>query len=141
MSKRSVAYFLILLSLFVGTGVLHAEEIEQKEHGLQANGYLELLDQGRYQDAWQTMSPLFWSLHIQQEWQQRISAIRKAYGPVISRDFTRSSYRSSYRNAPDGEYLIFQFDTVFTHKAKGVETIVLQCSPTNVCVTVDYVIN
>ena len=141
MSKRSVITFLVLVSLFVGTGLLYAEGIAEKEHGLQAAGYLELLDQGRYQDAWQAMAPLFRSLHIQQEWQQRISTIRNAYGPVISREFARSSYRHTYRNAPDGEYLIFQFDNVFTHKAKGVETIVLQCLPASDCVTVDYIIN
>ncbi len=113
----------------------------QEAHGQLATNYLELLDQHRLQDAWHSMAPLFKSFNDQQQWQQRIGAIRQAYGATISRKISRSSYRDSFRNAPDGSYVIVQFDSSFQHKAKGVETVVLRCPAPKECAVIDYVIN
>jgi hypothetical protein len=135
------SFIITAVFLFCGAPQTLAGAMPEEAHGQLATNYLELLDQHQFQNAWQSMAPLFWSFNDQQRWQQRIGAIRQAYGGTVSRKISRSSYRASFRNAPDGSYVIIQFDSTFQHKAKGVETVVLQCPVENECTVIDYVIN
>lgn len=132
---------MIMAILLLVAGQVSATSLQPANYGAQAIAYLELLDQSNFQDAWSEMSPLYCAMNVQTQWQQRISAIRQAYGPIKSRELRRTSYRTSFRNAPDGEYIIMQFDSAFEYKFKGIETVVLQCTPSKSCTVIDYVIN
>lgn len=120
---------------------LPAEELTQQQNAERSLNYLILLDGSHYETAWQAMSPLFKLLNEQHQWQRRQQAIRDAYGQVLVRTIDRISYRDAYRNSPDGTYVTIQFDTVFSNKAKAVETIVLDCNDGPDCSVRDYVIN
>jgi len=52
---------------------------------------------------------------------QRPDAVRDA---VTSRKLVSSESRRSLPGAPDGEYVVIQYDTQFAHKAHAVETLV-----------------
>jgi hypothetical protein len=72
------------------------------------------------------LDTLFKGLNDSLLWQEKVTTIRQAYGAPESRHVRGSKFRSTYRNAPDGNYVTIQFDTVFESKANGIETIVLQ---------------
>jgi hypothetical protein len=118
-----------------------ARPLGEERHNTQARDYLALLDDGQYESTWDAMSPFFKLLHDQYLWQGKQQAIRDAYGPLKSRLIRLSSQRQTYKNSPDGNYVVVQFDTVFRNKAKAVETVVLDCQNTFECTIRDYIIN
>jgi len=105
-----------------------------------AENYLELLDQGRSEEAWQEMSAIFQALGNQNQWRGRQQAIRAAYGPCASREFHRIDYRQSYNLSPDGQYYTVQFRSSFQNKRDTVETVVIECHDTPECTIREYVI-
>jgi hypothetical protein len=102
--------------------------------------YLELLDQGRFAEAWQVMLPIFQALEPRVQWHNRQQAIRAAYGALEFREFFLIEYRDHYILSPDGEYIIVQFKSSFQHKAATTETIVLDCSTSTECSIREYII-
>lgn len=117
----------------VQSGTQHAEE---------ADAFLVLLDRGFYEEAWSSMSELFQALSPKPQWINHTRTIRTAYGPLIERQQKLVSSRPSYKNSPDGQYLLIQYATVFTHKAMAVETIVLDCRTSDTeCQIREYIIN
>ncbi len=107
---------------------------------IQAARYLELLDQYRYEEAWQEMSTLFQALGNQNQWQRRQKTIRSTYGSLASRQFYRIDYRQSYSLSPDGQYVIVQFKSSYQNKAETIETVVFDCSTSPECSIREYVI-
>jgi hypothetical protein len=45
-----------------------------------------------------------------------LKAVRKPLGKVISREVKSKSHHTSLPGAPDGEYVVIQFDTSFENK-------------------------
>ncbi len=51
------------------------------------------------------------------------SAPRSPLGAVVSRTLRDARPATELPGAPDGEYVVFQFDTRFEHKRTAVETV------------------
>jgi len=85
--------------------------------------WLDLVDNGKYQESYNQSSAYFRSVVLKQDWVQMIEAVREPLGKVISRDFKSSQHTNSLPGAPDGEYVVIQFDTSFANKKTAVETI------------------
>lgn len=136
-----ISILLLAATQLLGSTHLYADPMFQTIHASQATSYLELLDQQKLEEAWQYSAPLFKALNDKLQWQQRIKAIRNAYGPVSVRTLRLSSHRSTYTNAPDGDYLFIQFNSTFENKANGIETVVLQCPSHKECAVINYVVN
>jgi hypothetical protein len=48
--------------------------------------------------------------------------LRNPLGKVLSRKLITKTYKKSLPGAPDGEYLVIQFETSFENKKSAVET-------------------
>jgi len=105
-----------------------------------ALSFLELVDQGRYDDAWLSTSTLFQNLNNQDQWQSRQQAIRAGYGALSSRQIHLISYRQTYSLSPDGQYVVVQFESSYTNKADTIETVVLDCRTAPECSIRAYII-
>ena len=128
----------ILIVLMAGP--VGAESLSRDHLDSQANNYLELLDQNRFEDAWLAMSKLFQELNNRAQWQNRQQVLRTSYGSLVSRQFHHIRYRQSYSYSPDGSYVIVQYKSVFQNKDDTFETIILDCrNPLN-CSVRDYVL-
>lgn len=126
---KSTAISLILL-LFVSacshqtesngvTANPQAEAAAQKS----AEAWLALIDAGNYAESWKTAAGYFQSAVSQDQWEHTIAAVRKPLGDLISRKVKSSQYATSLPGAPDGEYVVLQFDTSFANKKAAVETV------------------
>jgi hypothetical protein len=60
----------------------------------------------------------------QEEWRESLQSVRKPFGEVISREVKTRSYLTSLPGAPDGEYVVIQFETSFENKKSAVETVI-----------------
>ena len=52
-----------------------------------------------------------------------MNASRGSYGALVSRKLKKAEYRTSLPGAPDGQYVVLQYDSSFEHKKAAVETV------------------
>jgi hypothetical protein len=50
-------------------------------------------------------------------------AFRKPLGKTLSRKITSAKYTTTLPGAPDGEYVVIQYQTSFKNKLSAVETV------------------
>ena len=88
-----------------------------------AEKWLAIIDDGKYLDSWKEAADYFRAAVKQDQWEQSLLAVRKPLGKLISRKVKRTSYKTSLPGAPDGEYVVIQFETSFENKKSAIETI------------------
>ena len=54
---------------------------------------------------------------------QSLQAVRKPLGKLITRKVRTKTYRTSLPGAPDGEYVVIEFETSFAQKKTAIETV------------------
>ena len=113
----------VLFLLTVGVpSVASAEEPEVAAEQA-ALSWLSLLDGEQYFATWNSAAALFKDQLTPVEWQKAAFAARTPFGALRSRHLKRATYATSLPGAPDGEYVVLEFDSVFDHKAAAVETV------------------
>ena len=135
--KTRVRHFRVLLTLaisilLVGSfGISHAEikdssEITTKTTIAQtlAEAVLSEIDNGVYVLDHRYAST-FKGLVTQEQWRDKLTAVRVPLGKVITRGVLSSSYNTILPGAPDGEYVVLQFETQFENKKTAVETVIM----------------
>ena len=115
---RIVLMFLLLMPL----ALVHAGEAEEKAEAA-ALAWLELVDSEQWTESWSQASTLFQGAVGQQQWAQQVRSVRGPLGHVESRKLKSAEHMTSMPGAPDGDYVVIQFDTVFENKAAAVETV------------------
>ena len=95
------------------------EETAQKS----AEQWLALVDAGKYAESWKTAAGYFQTAVSQDQWEHSIVTVRKPLGDLVSRQLKSAKYTKSLPGAPDGEYVVLQFDTSFANKKEAVETV------------------
>jgi hypothetical protein len=88
-----------------------------------AEAWLEMVDKGKYLQSWREASPYFQNSVSKQQWQTLLQAHRQPLGQVIQRTLKTRRFVTQLDGAPDGEYVIIQFETIFTNQKKTIETI------------------
>jgi hypothetical protein len=88
-----------------------------------AEQWLALVDASNFAESWKTAAGYFQAAVSQNQWEQTIAAVRKPLGDLVSRKLKSANYTKSLPGAPDGEYVVMQFDTSFANKKEAVETI------------------
>ena len=88
-----------------------------------AEVWLSLIDAGKYGESWKTSAGFFQKAVSQEQWESSLVTFRKTLGDVITRKLKGATYTKSLPGAPDGEYVVLQFDTSFTNKKEAVETV------------------
>ena len=88
-----------------------------------AQAWLEIVDQEQYAKSWEMAAGLFKSAVTQEQWEQSMVAARKPLGKVNSRKLTMAKYMTTLPSAPDGHYVVIQYETSFANKKSAIETI------------------
>ena len=88
-----------------------------------AEKWLVMIDGGRYAESWKEAAEVFRSAVKQEQWEQSLQAVRKPLGALVSRKLVTKAYQTSLPGAPDGEYVVIQFQTSFQNKASAIETV------------------
>ncbi len=87
-----------------------------------AEVWLKVIDAGEYGQSWEEMSALAKSAVTKAQW-ARDAAMLGSLGKLKSRTLLSAKYATSVPGAPDGEYVIMEYESSFENKAKAVETI------------------
>ena len=102
--------------------VCNAQEKSQQKAVEAAQKWLALIDQGEYGESWETASDYFRGAVAEKQWQQALTAVRSPLGKVTTRKLKSKQYATSLPGAPDGEYVVIQFETSFEKKKSSIET-------------------
>lgn len=88
-----------------------------------AEAWVALVDQGQYAASWQAAAASFKSAVPQQKWVESVGAARGPFGGLNTRSVKSNTATTTLPGAPDGEYVVLQFNTAFEKKAAALETI------------------
>lgn len=114
----------ILLSSIVFGGAALAEQADAEQAALAAaKAWLQLVDAGKYTESWDVASEYFKRAITKEQWEQTVQAVREPLGKTLSRTVKSMQYTTTLPGAPDGEYMVIQFDSSFTNRKTAVETI------------------
>ncbi len=94
-----------------------------------AEDWLTLVDRGEYDKSWQTTAALFRAKVARENWVQTISKIRRPLGKRVFRKVILTKYETQLPGAPEGQYVIVQFKTLFENGAQVTETVTPMMDP------------
>jgi hypothetical protein len=121
---KSIIRSLLITSLVLSVASAVALSGENEERALTAaEEWLALVDQGEYEASWKAASSLFKFAVTAEQWGQAAEGARQPLGDLRSRKLKGAQYMTSMPGAPDGEYVVVQFDTSFANKEKAIETV------------------
>ena len=124
MSSKIVLFALTCVSLILLNWLPALANDTSEKRALEASDtWLKLSDSGRYSESWETAAELFRNAISKEQWNQSLNAVRKPLGKVIKRSVKSTQYATSMPGAPDGEYVVIQYETSFEKKKSSIETV------------------
>ena len=90
------------------------------------DAFLIQVDNGQFGESWDGASPLFKANVSRPEWVRKMTCLDPLMGHVTQRTVKSAETRTSIPGAPDGKYLLIVLQSVFEHKEKAMETIILR---------------
>lgn len=73
--------------------------------------------------SWSQASSLFRGAVTRDAWVAAVKSVRGPLGAVRERKLKSAEYTTTLPGAPDGEYIVIQYETVLERKAAAVETV------------------
>ncbi|MDK9783778.1 DUF4019 domain-containing protein [Vibrio sp. B172a] len=126
--------FILVLSLFPTLLFAQTKPID-----VAASDWLSLIDNQHYGESWDSAGCLFRTQISKGEWAAAVGAVRTKVGNLESRSLTTTKSMKSLPNIPDGEYVVVQYQTIFSGR-QSTETLTLSKSKTG-WVVIGYFIN
>lgn len=102
-----------------------AQQSEEQAAAASADHFLRLIDSGQYQESWRQTAAIFKSQVAQQQWTEQLQSLRPLLGGAERRTIRSAQRATSLPGAPDGDYVVLQFDTFFEKKKDAIETVTL----------------
>ena len=123
--KPRIGLVLLLTILGVLFFVGSPSAIEKgEEAGLAAaTKWLGLVDKGDYTKSWERAAGIFRDMVTKLEWQMKLDTYRKPLGEVSERKVKSKQYTKTLPNAPEGDYVVIQYETVFKNKKTITEEV------------------
>jgi hypothetical protein len=115
----------ILVAVFMFTTAparaQNAEKMANAEAA--ALAWLAFTDVGDYSRSWDQAAGIFQASISKQNWENALQNARGPLGTLISRKIKYARYAESLPGAPDGEYVVIQYETEFENKRSAIETV------------------
>jgi hypothetical protein len=88
-----------------------------------AESWLALVDNDQYAESWDAAAGYLQRAVGKDDFVKALAAARTPLGKVLSRKLKSKEYRTSLPGAPDGQYVVLQFETSLANKKSAVETV------------------
>ena len=123
--KNKLTTFLLATTVATASaGGLAGREQNDDEAAVEAaQQWLALVDKGEYATSWESAAEYFRGNVTKDKWGQLLTGARKPLGKVTSRRVKAKHYSTFLPGAPDGEYVVIQFETAFENKRSSIETV------------------
>lgn len=117
-----------IIAVFVfAAQTLQAQDTTAQEDAAEAAAgeWIALVDTAGYASSWQEAAPVFQSGISEDEWVQAVEQVRGQVGEIESRSLYNSEYRTTLPNAPQGEYVVLQYQSSFARLPQAMEMVVM----------------
>ena len=104
---------------------LAAPQTREEAGRAAAQEWLALVDAGKYLESWQKLDPAFGKKVGKKTWTSALTDIRTRAGKFESRKFKSAEYTKELAGAPEGEYVVVQYDSAFEKKKAATEQVTL----------------
>jgi serine/threonine-protein kinase len=121
--KTACMLGVLMLSLALCYLAVHAEDNFAQGATVAAETWLGHVDTGDYAGSWREASAYVQRAITEHAWVASLQRVRTPLGPLLSRQLTQVQHTQSMPGAPDGDYVVMQFDTRFANKQAAVETV------------------
>jgi Protein of unknown function (DUF4019) len=88
-----------------------------------AKGWLGLTDSSKYGQSWDDAASFFKAAITRADWEKAVKGVRSPLGAVKARKVKSATFTRTLPGAPDGEYVVIQFESQFENKAAAIETV------------------
>lgn len=98
---------------------------EQKEQAAleAADAWLRLIDEGKLPESWDQSATIFKAIVTKADWVKQIKSVRELLGKASSRKVQSKVYVTSLPGAPDGQYVVIEYQTTFEKNVLGREIV------------------
>jgi hypothetical protein len=121
LSARPILSLLVLL-LCAPAGAA-APDTPEARAGAAAIAWLHRVDAADYAGSWKAASKVFRDKIPQAQWQSAAASARSSLGALVSRTLESATVTHTLPGAPDGDYVVLKYASVFEHKASATETL------------------
>ncbi len=118
-----IARALAAACVVLGAGSIRADEASEQAAVQAADAWLKLVDAGQYGGSWDAAAGLFKGAIGRGDWVKSLERLRSPLGKVVSRKVAARTYAESLPGAPDGKYVVIQYETSFESKKAATETV------------------
>ena len=120
---RKIAWLVVIVMMFSSTAVSASDSKKLASALFAANKWLALVDEENYAESWKEAADLFRHMVQSDLWVASLKALREPLGKLISRKVKSEVYKTTLPGAPDGQYVVIEFQSSFEHKKTAVETV------------------
>jgi hypothetical protein len=107
-----VSALVVLLSI----GGAQAQEPDTKAARAAVDSWLSLVDAANYSQSWDAAATFFRNAVPSETWQAAVKTARSQFGTFKSRTVKSAISATKLPGAPEGEYVVFDFDAVYEQK-------------------------
>jgi hypothetical protein len=123
MKLLKTLFALALAASITALSAMGAEELDTAPAMTAAQAWLTHVDAGSYGESWDESAALFQEKIAKVQWQTTLDKARAPLGGMITRKLRMATYTHTLPNAPEGEYVVIQFDTHFENLPQSTETV------------------
>ena len=120
MKRRS---FCLLGLIFVALWISACSQDKTTVAEGAARNWLKSVDSGNYAQSWDDTGSVLKANVARDQWQELLARNRGPLGALISRKLTSAEYTTQLPGAPDGQYVVLQYESSFEHKNAAIETV------------------
>jgi hypothetical protein len=121
--RTGLVLALIILGILLPMNSLKANEVAEKAAATAAGAWVSLVDGGDYAESWNQAAGFFKNAVTKEQWQQSLKAVRAPLGKMVARKLKSKQYTKTLPGAPDGEFVVIQYETTFKNKKSAIETV------------------
>lgn len=121
---KKIILILFAIALCFSFNNLFADNGQKEKLAVEAaTEWLKLIDEGKYEESWEETASFFREQITKEKWVEAMMQIREPLGGVILREIGRQEYVTDLPGAPEGEYVVIQYNTDFEYKELTIERI------------------
>ncbi|CAK0781853.1 exported hypothetical protein [Gammaproteobacteria bacterium] len=114
----------ILITFSLSTSADNGDAIAQAQ--VTAKSWLTLTDGAKYGQSWDDAASFFKNAITKADWEKAIKGVRSPLSPLgamKARKVKSATFARTLPGAPDGEYVVIQFESQFENKSTAIETV------------------
>jgi hypothetical protein len=120
---QKILYLSLGVMIFFSVSAFADTSEKEQAAVISAQQWLGLIDAEKYPESWNEAADLFRNSISREQWSKTLQAARKPLGKLLDRKIKTKTFQRALPGAPDGEYVVIQFEAVFENKKVTLETV------------------